>query len=107
MKKIIVTGMVALMLLIPVSANAETPAEQIAKAQAQATLALKTAELAKKTAEIAALKSALAVQSANQAKAQAETISKNVEALRVKTTVQFQLIQKQLTALTKLVKTLA
>ena len=107
MKKIIISILVALMLLIPVSANAETPAEQIAKVQSQATLALKTAELAKKTAEIAKLQSTISLEKAKQAETKSNATVKDVETLRLKTITQLQAIQKQLTALTKLVKTLA
>ena len=107
MKKIIVSTLTILMLLIPVSANADTPAEQIAKAQAQTAIAIKTAELAKKTAEIARLQSVIALDKANQAGVKSKATAKDVETLRTKTITQLQLLQKQLTALTKLVKTLA
>jgi CYTH domain-containing protein len=106
-RKLIAVIAIALPLMFAPSANADTVEEKIAKANANATLAIKTAGVAKARAEYALL----------QAK-RAETISKatvkDVEALRLKTTTQLQSLQKelaafqkQLDALTKLLKTLA
>ena len=100
MKKLIVVIAITLPLMFVPSANADTFAETLAKANANATLAAKTAGVAKAQAELALVK-------AKKAEATAKATVKDVEALRLKTTTQLQAIQKQLTALTKLLKTLA
>lgn len=100
MKKLLSAITIALPLMFTTSANADTFAETLTKANANATLAAKTAGVAKAQAE-------LALARVKQAEATSKATKKDVEALRIKTMTQLQLLQKQLTALTKLVKTLA
>jgi hypothetical protein len=99
-RKLIAVIAIALPLMFAPSATADTFAETLAKANANATLAAKTAGVAKAQAE-------LALARAKQAEATSKATKKDVEALRLKTMTQLELLQKQLAALTKLLKTLA
>lgn len=94
-----VTLVLLLSLLTPVSANAETPEERTAKILADIKVASNMAKIAKAKSELALIK-------AKQAEAISKKTTADVKVLRTKTTSQLQGIKKQLDALTKLLKTL-
>lgn len=94
-----VTLVLLLSLLIPVSANAETQEERTAKILADIKASTDISKIAKAKSELALIK-------AKQAETISKKTTKDVEALRIKTTSQLKEIKKQLDALAKLLKTL-
>ena len=99
MKKTMVTSILLLSLLTPVSANAETPEERTAKIQANIKAASNMAKIAKAKSEYALIK-------AKQAEAISKKTTADVEVLRIKTNSQLQGIKKQLDDLNKQVDAL-
>jgi len=99
MKKIIIASVLALTFLTPVSANADTTEQKMAKIQADIKLASLNAKLAKAKSELALAKSLQAE------KINAKTV-KDIAALNLKVTNQYFAMRQQLDALTKLLKTL-
>ena len=99
MKKIIITLVLLLTLLTPISANAGTVEERSAKILADIKAASNMAKIAKAKSEFALIR-------AKQAEAISKKTTADVEALRVKTTAELKAVKKQLDILTKLLNAL-